>query len=134
MADNFGAIAYDSGRQKFGQSHNYSNAREARAVAMQYCGSADCKIVNEFFNDCAALAIGPGSTAGWADYMDERRAMRAALAACNGQGAPCHPLLIVCNDRPQNASARPQSDPHKDNRPVHGCWNYKWERVPYCKD
>src|ERR1043165_1919655 len=54
--DAYGAIAYSMKSKQYGTGAG-DTKDEAKKNAMKFCEKADCEVVVEYKNDCAALAV-----------------------------------------------------------------------------
>lgn len=103
LIPNFGAVAFDPERLKFGASRLAQDRREkAEAEAMQGCvasgGGAGCKIIGTYRNGCLALALGytdssnTRATAYVGNGPNHESANANAVRACKATGSgTCEP-------------------------------------------
>src|SRR5690349_21386252 len=102
-ASAFGALAIDSARgPKYGFAYNYPSAAAARAEALKKCG-ANCKVVVEFQNTCAAHAADQSrdnGPYGWAYAPVGENARNTALNFCRKYGGTsCLVRVWSCEGR-----------------------------------
>lgn len=101
FAGYYGAFAFSQGTGESGWSKNYDTKREAASAAMSFCrensSADDCKIVYQFTNSCAALAVGSSNGYGVAWDLKKGRANKKAVAACNDYDSGCKILLSECS-------------------------------------
>lgn len=100
--DSFGAIAYSPSTNIPGSSKNYGSKDEAAQAAMESCkengGADDCKLVNEYKNTCASLALGDG---GWGTAYDDDQATSDSMATaqCSKFVQNCKIVVSICTGR-----------------------------------
>ncbi|MDB5526659.1 MAG: hypothetical protein JWM58_4422 [Rhizobium sp.] len=101
FAGYYGALAFSQGSGASGWSKNYETKREAARAALSYCrensSSGDCKVVYEFTNSCAALAVGSENGYGVAWDVKKGRANKKAIAACEGYDSGCSIVISECS-------------------------------------
>mgnify|MGYP000255799328 CR=1 FL=1 len=96
----YGALAFSQGTGASGWSKNFDTKRQAANAAMKYCrqsGGSDCKVVYEFTNSCAALAVGTSNGYGVAWDVKKGRANNKAMAACNDYDSGCSIIISECS-------------------------------------
>ncbi len=101
----WGAIIYDSSRQKWGMAWNADSRREAVASARATCGAAQCTSEVSFFGTaCGAFAL---SATNWSiDSRDNiQDAREAALDACGKRGKACRIIGATCADGANRATS-----------------------------
>lgn len=98
-ATEFGAIAYSPATGAHGYSYNYSTRRQADRVAMANCRAYadDCRIIVDFWNACAALAVGSNYGYGFAYNVRRSAAQATALAICRRNDSGCKIVRWVCS-------------------------------------
>lgn len=92
----FGALAADYEGGFSGIAEDENSLRAARRVALQRCGSKDCKIVGSVRNGCLAVAHGNGWTAIGAGTEDQ--AVGDAMRKCRADGRSCEIQYMHCNN------------------------------------
>jgi hypothetical protein len=97
----YGAVAYDENSGAYGLSDPSPDKSSAKSSAMAFCGQngPNCKIVETFSNECAAIAQdNEGSIAAWATEPNETKAMQHAVEVCNKMNGKslCHVGLSHC--------------------------------------
>jgi hypothetical protein len=97
----YGALAYDAESRAFGWSYDFANQRDAEQKAMSGCSekSANCKIVYDFWNSCAALAAATDGSYAIEGGDNEAGAQSRALAACKQNGGQgCEIMVWSCSN------------------------------------
>jgi len=91
----WGAIAVSPATGHTGVSWNYPSATAAGTRARRECAAADCQVVVEVSNGCAALAQADNRALGWAARATLAAAETAAKRATRG----AHPRIVawVCS-------------------------------------
>ncbi|WP_158601754.1 DUF4189 domain-containing protein [Lysobacter pythonis] len=86
--DRYGAIAQDFDTGAGGTAEDQKSKREAERLALQRCGTGNCKIVSSIRNSCQAAAAGGGGVAFGAGGGQDI-AKRNALLKCQSDGSKC---------------------------------------------
>jgi predicted secreted Zn-dependent protease len=97
--ESFGAIAYGPGGRVSSWDYGAETPGEADREALSSCAkmASDCRIVVDFSNGCAALALGRESQFGVARAGSRDQAVAGALAACQrGSGGECKIAASPC--------------------------------------
>jgi hypothetical protein len=131
IATNFGALAYNRKSDAWGASYNHPSQAAANRGALSACG-AKCAVVVEFYNNCAAYAVGTRDSYGFAHHVDRRAAQRWAMDECGKHGTQCQILMTACNSAPDSGYSTPYQPPER--RPSNSCWYKNGARVPQCID
>ena len=101
FAQNWGAIAYDRGTGRWGDSWHYPTVAEANNIALNNCATDGCKVYVEIGpNQCGALAIAAANPKGygWATRAERADAELNALENCQGRNAgQCKLKVSDCN-------------------------------------
>jgi hypothetical protein len=87
----YGALAYDSEGGAVGWSYDFPDAPGAEQKALSSCrehGTA-CKIVYDFWNSCAALAVADDGSYAVGRGETEDEADNEAIIACGQDGLNC---------------------------------------------
>lgn len=97
----FGAIAYDEDSGAYGLSDGSASEARAEKSAMKFCkkNGSGCKIVETFFDTCAAIAQDKaGSVAGWGVDENRKDAGKIALKSCGKKADDdtCYVALTHC--------------------------------------
>jgi len=93
-----GAIAIDQTSLKSGISWNASTKQEANRLAMSSCKTAQCEIVTNFENQCAAVAMGTNGSYGYMLSATISQARKVALETCKKyEGINCSIVLSQCD-------------------------------------
>jgi len=93
-----GAIAIDQNSLKSGISWNASSKQEANRLAMSSCKTAQCEIVTNFENQCAAVAMGTNGSYGYMLSATVSQAKKIALDTCKKyDGINCSIVLSQCD-------------------------------------
>jgi hypothetical protein len=81
----YGAIAYGEDSGAWGLADASASEAKAEKSALRFCGKngKDCKIVKTFSNTCAAIAEDDEGNVGWATADVKKKAVDAAIEACN---------------------------------------------------
>jgi hypothetical protein len=99
-AAEYGAIAYDGGTGRWGDSWHYASVAAANGRALSECATGRCKIVIEIGpGQCGALATAPNPT-GWGAATRGSRAASelGAMQACqNANSGQCKVVMSDCN-------------------------------------
>jgi hypothetical protein len=98
-ADQWGAIVVDRGTGEAGTVVNRDSKTEAINAAMHDCqieGSPHCEVLLTYFNQCAALAQGGGSS-GIASNPTLDGAKAAALGFCGKDSTTCEVVYSACS-------------------------------------
>jgi serine/threonine-protein kinase len=98
MADNFGAIAYNTETGASGYSHDFGSRAEAEERALIECGRG-CEVVTWFKNACASLATGSDRGYGHAWAGSRGAAERQAMGHCEENSSGCSIAVWVCTAR-----------------------------------
>jgi hypothetical protein len=135
LAVNYGAIAYARPTGSWGASWDQPSQQVANEVARRQCGqyAADCAVVVQFWNLCAAYATGEGTMDGWGSGDTRAAAEQRALVACQHQGGSCQLQVWACNSQP-GVQPGPGNSWVPEPRPRHSCWYSNGSRVPDCRD
>jgi hypothetical protein len=98
-ADQWGAIALDSGTGQAGTVTNKNSERDAKNGALGDCGrngASNCKIMLTYYNQCAAVAFGAGFSSMQSDASLDK-AKDTALSRCEAKGASCKIVYTGCS-------------------------------------
>ncbi|MCE9596885.1 MAG: DUF4189 domain-containing protein [Spirochaetia bacterium] len=98
--DKYGALAYSSGDGAWGWWADANDQASASQNALSKCQEhgSGCKVVLEFWNTCAAFAVGQGGY-GWAHNPDENAAQSSAVQYCSQHGTDCEVKVWACTSR-----------------------------------
>ena len=97
----YGAIAYGSESGAVGWSYDFDDAPAAEKEALGNCRAhgADCQVVVDFWNSCAAVAA-DGATVAYGLGDTESQAEEEAVAACEkGGGDSCDVQAWSCTNQ-----------------------------------
>ena len=97
----WGAIAYDRGTGRWGDSWHYSSVEQANNIAVNNCGTPGCEVVAQIgAGMCGALATATGNPRGfgWATRPTRADAELVAMETCQGYNAgQCRVQATDCN-------------------------------------
>lgn len=98
--DKYGALAYSKADGAWGWWADANNQASASSNALAKCQEhgSDCEVVLEFWNTCAAFAVGQGGY-GWAHGPDENAVQQAAIGYCDEHGSNCSVKVWACTSR-----------------------------------
>jgi len=95
----YGALAYDAGTGAVGWSYDFTDQAGAEKQALSGCsehGTA-CKIVYDFWNSCASLAVADDGSYAVGSGDTEDQANNEALIACGKDGQNCSIQAWSCS-------------------------------------
>ena len=93
--NSYGALAHSDSSGGYGWAVNHPSQSSANRAALHKCGR-DCQIVTQFWNTCAAYAIGHRGVWGWATAETGHDAKRRAVANCASHGGGCGVKVWAC--------------------------------------
>ena len=93
----YGSLAYNYQTGAWGWAVDYYTQEDANYAAMEQCGY--CEIVLEFWNTCAAFALGSDGAYGWGYDYDPQTAQDYALYNCSQYGYNCQIVNWACTTR-----------------------------------
>ena len=87
----YGALAYDSETGAVGWSYDFPDAAGAEQKALSSCleHGRSCKVVYDFWNSCASLAVADDGSYAVGRGETEDAANDEAVIACAGNGQNC---------------------------------------------
>jgi hypothetical protein len=91
-----GAIAFSEDQNYGFITAGYPNARQAQEAALKGCKYPDCRVVMDFEQECASLAVGEEGY-GWAAAPTKGQARLTAITECSKIGRNCEELLTECD-------------------------------------
>lgn len=101
--DRWGAIAVDYGTGDMGVAEGLGTDVEAEGLAVSRCsedGAGNCKIILQYWNSCAAVAVSVPQAGGRMTTIRESTlalASRRAVSACLKWGRPCEVVYSACS-------------------------------------
>ena len=98
--DKYGALAFSAGDGAWGWWADANTQASASANALAKCQEhgGNCEVVLEFWNTCAAFAVGNGGQ-GWAHGPDSNAVQQAAVGYCSEHGTGCAVKVWACTSR-----------------------------------
>lgn len=72
----YGAISYSNSTGRWGTANNFDSASDARFVARQQCGVADCQVM-PLKDNCGALVRNKTTRSWWWAYAPTRNAAKS---------------------------------------------------------
>ncbi|MGL4768584.1 MAG: DUF4189 domain-containing protein [Formosimonas sp.] len=101
VINRYGAVAWNDRTGDFDSSYGQASKQRARQQALEKCGFG-CKVVNTYFNQCAAIALGTQNngrvgyrTGGY--HENHEIAEQKALSACSTKANNCKIVLSECS-------------------------------------
>lgn len=91
----FGAIAYSWKSGQYGVGTG-DTKKEAKKNAIKFCEKADCEVLLEYWNNCAALAVSKDGHFGWGAAKTEDEAKESAMKSCKEKGKDCEVIVADC--------------------------------------
>lgn len=99
-ADQWGAIVVDRSTGEAGTAVNKDRKSDAINSAMHDCqseGSPNCQVILTYYNQCAALAIGPGGGSGLSNNATLDGARSGAMRVCSEKSNTCKVVYSECS-------------------------------------
>ncbi|MBS1196882.1 MAG: hypothetical protein H6R18_667 [Proteobacteria bacterium] len=93
-ADNYGAIAFNSGTYAYGFAYDHKTQADANQRALSECGRG-CKVVLELMNECGAIYRN-NSRYAWSNGRSRQAAENGARNQC---GSNCKLVAWSCTTR-----------------------------------
>lgn len=91
-----GAIAFSEAENYGFITSNYPDARAAQQAALKGCRYGDCRVVMDFQQECASIAVGDDGY-GWGAAASKAEARMTAMTQCSQTGRNCEELLSECD-------------------------------------
>jgi hypothetical protein len=94
----YGALAYDTGTGAVGWSYDFADQAGAEQKALSGCSAHgnSCKVVYDFWNSCAALAVADDGSYAVGRGETEDQANDEAIIACSETGQNCSVQAWSC--------------------------------------